>query len=717
MRNAYLIIDAIIAIGLLLLSTVSLLRQGYKNPINRLFAVFSVLIALWILSNHISNDTGLPNNVALFADYVVFASSFGVAILLMQFIVKLASAHRLEVIVAKILLPLWAICAMCLSPLIVSSVVVQGDVYAVVFGPLIWLYALGLLLIVIFIIYGLIHGLRYSRGVRRRQLVTISIGLLVAFPLVLLFSFIIPMVTGLFAVTEFGITPVIILVISLYYGVVKYSLFDIRRAAVRSAAYILSLITLSVIYYCFAYIISIVLFNSNVSSSVSISPVNIFLALLLAFIFQPIKNFFNKITNELFYRDNYNSDDFFARLNRTLTFTTDLRGLLERAAGEIGHTLKSEQAFFFINTSDGHYVSAGTLHHKQLPKSDADQIATIKDVNHGVINASFRESNDPIRRLMLSHRIELILPLMKNGEIIGYLCLGDHLTSGYTNRDMKVLNTIADELTIAIQNALAVQEIREFNETLKQRIANATKELRTSNSMLRRLDKAKDEFVSMASHQLRTPLTSVKGYISMVLDGDAGKVSSSQKELLDEAFNSSERMVRLINDFLNVSRIQTGKFIIDKHPIDMSQLVEQEIDSLQSSAIVHNMKFIYNPPKNFPSVDIDEGKIRQVVMNFADNAIYYSNDNSNINVNLYVEGDDIVFTVKDTGIGVPVEEQDELFTKFYRASNAKRQRPDGTGVGLYLAKKIITAHKGKVIFESTQDKGSTFGFSIPINQD
>lgn len=515
-----------------------------------------------------------------------------------------------------------------------------------------------------------------------------------------------------------AVIPVSLLVMSIIVGlaIVKYRFFDIKFAIIRTSAYIMSLMTLSVLYYGLAYLLSIALFKGQVNSGISVNPINIFLALLLAFVFQPVKKGFDKITNRFFYKDNYNSDDFFARLNKTLSSTIDLRGLLERTAVEIGHTLKGEQAFFFINTNDGHYMSAGTLNHKQLPKNDALQLNINTKNNDNVIIASLLNDSDPTRRLMLSHRIELVLPLLRGGEVIGYLCLGDHLTSSYTPRDIKVLNTISNELIIAIKNALAVQEIREFNETLKQRIANATKELRTSNSMLRRLDKAKDEFVSMASHQLRTPLTSVKGYISMVLDGDAGQVSSSQRQLLDEAFNSSERMVRLINDFLNVSRIQTGKFIIDKHPIDMSQLIEQEIDSLQSSAIVHNMKFIYNPPKNFPMVDIDEGKIRQVVMNFADNAIYYSNDNSDININLSVDSDNIVFTIKDTGIGVPAAEQDELFTKFYRASNAKKQRPDGTGVGLYLAKKIINAHKGKVIFESAQDKGSTFGFSIPINQ-
>lgn len=514
------------------------------------------------------------------------------------------------------------------------------------------------------------------------------------------------------------LTPISLLIMAIMvgYAIVKYQFFDIKAAVLRTFAYVLSLFTLSAIYYGLAYLLSVFIFKNDVSSSFSVSPVNVALAMVLAFVFQPIKKFFDKYTNKIFYKDSYNSDDFFAKLNKTLGSTIDLRGLLERAAVEIGGTLKSEQTFFFINMEGDHYMTAGTPKHKLLPKADADQLGLAKENKDGVTIASLLDNLDQTRRLMNSHRLELVMPLKKDGEIIGYLCLGEHLTSHYASKDIKVLNAIANSLIIAIQNALAVQEIREFNTTLQQRVASATEELRSSNRMLRQLDKAKDEFVGMASHQLRTPLTSVKGYISMVIDGDAGKITDSQKQLLNEAFNSSERMVSLINDFLNVSRIQTGKFIIEKNTLDLPNLIEQELNNLQPNAAAHGVKFNYLKPTDFPTTIADEGKIRQVVMNFLDNAIYYSPDNTAVDVCAAVQNDEIIFTVKDRGIGVPMSERSQLFTKFYRASNAKRKRPDGTGVGLYLAKKIITDHGGSLIFESTEGKGSTFGFRLPIKK-
>jgi signal transduction histidine kinase len=714
MQDVYIVIDGVIGFSLVALSVVSLLKLGYKNPINRLFSFFSILVALWIIFNHMSGNVNLPKDVALVSNYVTFSTSFGVAILLMQFVVMLASARRLAKVIKYALAPLWVICVLCFTPMMVSNVIIQSNTYAVVSGQLMWLYAAGLVFMMSVVFYGIMHGLKYSSGAKRRQLKAISIGLVISLPLILSIDFIIPMTTGIFEITEFGITPLIILVASIYYGVVRYSLFDIKLAAVRAVAYVLSLVALSGVYFGIAYVSSVILFNGDISSSISINPINIILALLLAFIFQPIKRLFDKITNHFFYKDAYNTDDFFEKLNKILGFTTDLRGLLERTATEIAHTLKGEQAMFFINTDEVHFVAAGTEGHKHIPKADVDRFADAPINKNGVIVASLMEDSDQIKRMMISHRIELALPLIQDGKTLGYLFLGDHLTSNYTNRDIKVLNTISNELIIAIRNALAVQEIREFNITLQQRIANATRELRASNAQLRHLDKAKDEFLSMASHQLRTPLTSVKGYISMIMDGDVGRVSGDQKKLLGEAFNNSERMVGLINDFLSVSRIQTGRFVIDKVPIDLSLVVEQEVDSLRANANARQMELVYNKPDDCPIMDIDEGKIRQVIMNFIDNAIYYSHPNTKINIDLSVTKGEVLFTVNDTGIGVPKSERDQLFTKFYRASNAKKTRPDGTGVGLFLAKKVVDGHDGDVIFDSVEGKGSTFGFKLPI---
>lgn len=717
MRDVYLAIDIVIAVLLISLSLAALARKGYRNAVHVLFAAFSALIAIWIISNHVSNDTAISENIALFANYTVLASALAVVAILMLFVVRLAEAYKLQKIARSSLPFIGLVVILCFTPLMVKGIDIQGDVYAITFGVLVWLYALSLLAIVIMIAYGLYHGLKHSTGLKQRQLLSITYGLGASLPLIITFAFFIPLVTGIFAFTEFAIAPTIILVVSLYYSVVKYRLFDIRIAVVRTGAYALSLVTLAAVYYVLAYLTSNLLFNDPNLSKTILSPLSIVLALVLAFIFQPVKRFFDKVTNRVFYKGNYNIDEFMSELNQILSFSTDLRDMLRRAAIQIGKTLKSEQAFFFVNTFNGRHASAGTTGHEQMPASDAEVLFKYASTQEGVAVASLLEEVDPIFRLMKSHKVEIALSLDKSGQMVGLLCLGEHAASGYTNRDIKTLKVISDELVIAIENALSVEKIRDLNSGLQQRIHDATKELRASNLQLQRLDRAKDEFVSMASHQLRTPLTSVKGYISMVLEGDVGKISPTQKKLLSEAFSSSERMVHLINDFLNVSRLQTGRFLIEKTPVDLNEVVRQELRSLETSAKLRGLSIVYSPPRNsIPMLLLDDSKIRQVIMNYVDNSIFYSPEKTKIHVALKLQGDRIIFTVKDSGMGVPRAERSQLFTKFYRASNARKQRPDGTGVGLFLAKKVIDAHKGKIIFESTEGKGSTFGFELSLHE-
>lgn len=688
--------------------------RGIKDKKTIIYGLMTVVMLAMIISNHMSFD--IAYDQLFFVRGVMFSATL-LGYLSYALIYNLKSGKRHKYFYKDIFFYLTILVStMDWTPLLFLDVIPANPPRPI--------YGLGIFIFFGHFIASIILSIRYLRKYikvartknEKHRYTPLILGLAPAMILSPITGFILPML----GVDDFIIlNPIYALVFVLFvgYAIVKHGLFDIKLAVIRTTAYVLSLLSLSAIYYIIAYLLSIYLFKDNVSSSFSVSPINIALALILAFVFQPIKTFFDRVTDNIFYKDRYNTDDFFAKLNKTLSYSTDLRGLLERVSLDISQTLKSEQAFFFIYTDKDRFVSAGTLGHRQFPNTDAKNLDQLITKKNGIIVGDLLPDGDEIKRIMISYRIELILPLIQNDHVIGYFFLGEHKASSYTNRDIKVLNTISSELLIAIQNALAVQEIREFNLTLQQRIANATVELRSSNRMLRQLDKAKDEFVGMASHQLRTPLTSIKGYISMVLDGDAGKISDSQRQLLNEAFLSSERMVNLINDFLNVSRIQTGKFMIDKNPIDMAKLIGQELDNLKSTAEAHNLNFTYEKPSDIPIIYADEGKIRQVVMNFLDNSIYYSKDNTSVKVSLLQRGDNVVFTVKDNGIGVPKSEMNRLFTKFYRATNARTKRPDGTGVGIYLAKKIIDSHNGKIIFDSVEGVGSTFGFSLPINND
>ena len=687
-------------------------RSGIKDQINRSFLYFLVAFALWGGANFVSNLTFLPIDTLLFLNRLLFFVSIFGLIALLFFISTMT--HQRTGTVNKIILGTIATVGSVISflPGTVQSVYIdKTSVVGVNFDYLALVYFFFVIYISGSILYRLVKGIRQKSAVERSRARVFFLSIGIAIATILVTNVLIPIGWNNFGLTMLGLFAGMFIIAGVAYGIIRHGMFDVKRAAVRSVTYSLVLMTLAILYFVMAFLLSTLFGSSFLSAGQAISGVVI--SLFLALVFQPIKRFFDQITNKVFYRDEYSSDEFFAALNRTVVSTTDLKRLLERISEQISLTLKSEQVFFALRTIDGRHVTAGTDHHAKLPAEDARALKTYFFGGPKIIQAS-TVKDASIRRLLNSHRIEVVMALSREGSIIGFLCLGEHRISAYSRRDLRVLETISDELVIAIQNALSVQEVKDVNAHLEQRIDSATRELRASNTQLQKLDEAKDEFISMASHQLRTPLTSIKGYISMLSEGDVGKVTDEQKHLLDEAFMSSERMVRLIGDFLNVSRLQTGKFIVEKHPADLAKIVEQEIDSLATNAAARNLKFTYSKPKKFPELNLDESKIRQVIMNFSDNAIYYSKDNSSIKISLKVDKEKVEFTVKDTGIGVPEEEKEQLFNKFFRATNARKQRPDGTGVGLFLAKKVIDAHDGDIIFESKEGKGSTFGFRLPV---
>jgi len=303
------------------------------------------------------------------------------------------------------------------------------------------------------------------------------------------------------------------------------------------------------------------------------------------------------------------------------------------------------------------------------------------------------------------------IKLQARQNLVGVMVVGFPTNVHMLDADNKeLLERLSEAVGVAVDNRLLYEE----NQLV-------LKQLQKTNQKLRDLDEAKDEFISMASHQLRTPLTSMKGYVSMVLEGDSGKVTKMQKYLLDQAFTSAQRMVYLIADLLNVSRLRTGKFVIESKPTNLADVIEGEISQLTATAAGKNLKLTYDKPKTFPSLMLDETKIRQVIMNFADNAVYYTPAGGNIVVKLSETKDMVEFSVSDDGIGVPKEAQPHLFGKFYRAGNAQAARPDGTGLGLFMAKKVVVAQGGAVIFHSpavdgpSNDParpGSTFGFTF-----
>ncbi len=503
---------------------------------------------------------------------------------------------------------------------------------------------------------------------------------------------------------------------SFLFSLFRYRFLGVRLIVARSLAYILLVFTLAAIYFGIVLGSTIYLIPKQSLFTQGILP--LIGALLVAGTAPFFRRLFDKLTNKLFYRDAYDPQALLDQLNKTLLNNIDLGLLLRQTTEVIEANLKCDFCYVGVKelaTEKLRIISNREVHFKRSEISYIEsEIGKIEEKL--VITDDINQSYSKLQRALNNNSIALVKLLISGHSdegVIAYLVMGPKKSgNSYNKQDLRIIDLIGDELVIAIQNSLRFEEIRGFADTLKAKVDEATNRLQRANEKLTALDEAKDDFVSMASHQLRTPLTSIKGYTSMVLEGDAGKITPLQKKLLTQSFFSSQRMVYLIADLLNVSRLRTGKFMVETAPVNLADVVDQELDQLKETAATRTLELTYEKPEHLPKLMLDETKTRQVIMNFVDNAIYYTPAGGHIKVRLIDKPLAIELRVEDNGMGVPRSEQRHLFTKFYRAGNARKARPDGTGLGLFMAKKVITAQGGALIFESKENQGSTFGFTF-----
>jgi len=576
----------------------------------------------------------------------------------------------------------------------------------------------------LYTIYLLFKEYSTSFGTTKSQLRYILLGTIVGYlggttNYLLWYDIPIPPVGNWTAVLYLGIVA---------YAIVKYRLMDIRFILGRGAVYGLSLITI------IASASLLMLGSNRFLSTIPFNITAISILIINILLFQPIFRFFEKFASKYFYYTFYSYQTVLTDLGKRLTQFLDLDKLSSLIVNTLMNTMKLDRTVVLLREpGNGDYQIQ-----KNIGFREENGISLIKDnfltiylertqkplvyeeislIVRDVENKKEKERLETLKTNMKKIEAALCLPLLMERKIIGMIVLGSKISGdAYSEQDIDLLTNLSNQASIALQNAKLYSETKGFSEKLEREVEKRTKELSEAYEELKKLDRAKSEFVSIASHQLRTPLTAIKGYISMMLENSYGRAPKKMQKPLENIYASNERLIKLVNDLLNISRIEAGRMEVQPEETSVEEILKSIVEELKNEVERKGIYLKTEFPKGtkVKKISIDKDKIRQVILNIIDNAIRYTN-RGGITVRTLTKDNKYQIEVADTGEGMTREEISHLFESFSRGKAGARFWTEGAGLGLYVAKKFVDMHGGKIWAQSPgKDKGSIFFIELPI---
>ena len=463
-----------------------------------------------------------------------------------------------------------------------------------------WLYILFLLVcwlpIFFYSFFLLIKELKTRNSSARQQILYVLIGLVIGFfggstnYLLML---------GIQGVSPIGSAFVIIFPICFSYAVVRHRLMDIKMVMRRYSVYLASLSAILVLAVIIKYFVEIYYADYSIWF-------DLFILLASISAYPTIKNYFFRIANKYFFSSLYDSSEVIASLSDKLRSTLDINKIYgfvsetlinafhTKAIGVLSYDGESGDYNILYNngfTTGGKRKFPGNmdLHKLFISRNESIVVEEIKRVDY----KKYKDTIDMLSAL----GVEILTPLNVKDKTIGLIALSAKESGDmYNDEDLKVLEVIGAQAAIAMENALLYKETKNFSVKLEKEVEKATRDLRKANNQLKKLDAAKSEFISIASHQLRTPLTVIKGYISMMLEGNFGVLTKLETESLEKVFLSNERLIQLVENLLNISRIESGRLQFDFQEVDLNKMVESVVEELSGNAKKKGLILQYKPP-------------------------------------------------------------------------------------------------------------------------
>ncbi len=614
-----------------------------------------------------------------------------------------------------------------ITPLVVKEEIITGVAEReTIFGQLYPLWIVYFIFLFFLIIYnGSLQYKKAQKGVEKRQILHIIFGTSIAITIGFLTS-VVFVVFGTTGAEKIG-PPLGLLIFFGFasYAILRHRLMDIGVATGKVFTYIFTISVIGAIG-CINFWIITFLGISNYWA--------VFLTSFLAgILFKSVFLFFEKISAQYLYYSFYSSQQVLGELSKKLANIMTVDELAGLTTKTIMETMKINRAVILLRDKKGKFEIKKNFGFKEDNGisliRDNFLIEHLKKTQKPLVYEELPLLLDVTEKEMEKRKIkELIMNMEKieaslcsllvfKEEPVGIIVLGEKISRDpYTEQDVELLDNLCKQIAVSVENAKLYSEVQDLSGNLEKKVEDQIKELRKAYDKLQGIDKTKTEFMSIVSHQLRTPLSIIKGHLSMINEGVYDNDNKRKNEILDNVYEANERLINLVNDVLNISRIQSGRVELNKEKTDLSEITRKTVERMMSSASEKSVKLFYNKKeeKSFPKIEIDISKIENVLLNLIDNAIKYTSDGS-VEVSVFQEGKKLLVEIKDTGEGMEKQELNKLFETFSRGDAGKKYWIQGTGLGLYIARQFIEMHKGQIWAESEgRGKGSQFYIELPL---
>jgi len=732
----------ILSVVLLFLG-ISAFKSNIHSKTNIFFLLLIIGAILWIFSNYLSN-TLETYEIVLMANKCIFISTTFLVFALFLFASVFPNSESIIKRKYYLLTGFSSILVVILSftPLIVKNVTLEGGYSSIEFGSCILLYVLNLITLLGLSVYLLIKKYRKAIGLEKIQLQYLLLGAVFTAIGAIITNLILPIVFKIFFLSSLGPTFLVIFAGFSFTSIVKHRFLGIRFLLGKIIFFIVLSIFWLLGFYLFGWLTTIIFGGIFETNTILVS---IVVAPIYSWVYLKFDNYiYRVIEDKIMYIDRHPSDMLSKFLKSTST-ELDMDKISVYVVNTVKKFLDLEKVGVVLFDKENSKVLYKKLIGFKLENVrdllqvinywediGKDPVLVLEEVKklEGKDPKDVKNRLDKIIKCMEDEEISAILPLNRKVQLNGIIVVGNKKNSDpFSVEDLRFLEDIIANASVAIGRAILYKEVQSFNETLKTKVEEQTKDLKEKVNQLNEARRKEHDMIDIMGHELRTPMTIIRNYHELLDNqmnkSSKGTISEKSEKYMRILGENIQREIALINVLLSATKLEDGQLEINREPVDIIDVIEDGIMGYEKDAKEKGLYMRFNKPINwekYPQVFADRVRIQEIVDNLISNAVKYTNKGG-VEIRVSNDGKYAKVDIQDTGDGMHKKDLKRIGQKFYRSNQYTERekggsfpliRPGGSGLGLFVTFGLIKIHGGKISIDSSIGKGSTFSFTIPL---